>query len=290
MRRYVYKVFLVLFLLLTSSFVFVSDAGNITKCAGIIPNGAVQDKINSIALIDSRNESIKAIEELELLAPENHEDLVLQLIYYQQHNQGNEKKLWGSLLILEQLWVQIDTNDMIAAVVPHLDVSDPSLKAALNEVLDELLYVKEQREYNFHALEATLRAQKDSTPIGLMEYMFQASPSQAFMVYANVFVEDSQNKSTLLSAADPILQLLESRKSAFRKSQPIDKEIISGLNQLSMENIWWIRLFVAQAVARCQGFQTPEIINRLSRDDNPFVREIVSSIKARMPPIEDVEP
>ena len=249
------------------------------NCKSIVPDQRMQTLFDEILGQDSQEVAARYIAELKSLSSDGGADIVPQLFLYQLHNRQDERKVLGALGILSDLWNDINTESLVSVLSPCLESENIWLHKRAINVLDEAFYNKEKHTYDFSAIEPMLLKQQGNTPKGIVEYMYNTSPSTAFLAFANTMEENPQSRDELIALARPIFQLMEDRKSSYSRNQPIDKILVSNLDQLSKDSSWWVRVFVVQAVAQNQGFQNPEIINRLEADNCPLVREKIIWLK-----------
>jgi len=251
-----------------------------TNLQAIAPMPAIQTKINEI--LETPSEGLKKIEELKAMTGGKAADIVPQLLLFQMEHKTDERKLWGSAILLEKLWPDIKPDDLVVAISPWLDTQDRSFKNKLYKVLDAAFV--SNNVVNFGPIASLVRQRERDLPRPFLEYMFYASPSETFQTLANALEKDSQKRNSLLTVARPVYELLEKRKSSVERDEDIDEQTVNQLEMLSRDKNWWTRCFVALTLEKCQSFRRKEIVEQLKGDEDPLVRRVLANLPASLEP------
>lgn len=108
------------------------DAAVAAAAEALAPRAEVQDAIGRVARADDPADLERALDDLRRLTAPDHSDLVPQLAIFLLTAQG-EREGMAPAVVVDRL--DISRDEIVRAVTPHLDTSDPALRAQLENLL-----------------------------------------------------------------------------------------------------------------------------------------------------------
>lgn len=216
--------------------------------------------------------AVRELETLKKIAKGDYVTLVRQLAYYRQQNPNNMKKAMGSAGVFKYLRVPRKT--VRDAVVPYLGTKNPEMKKILEDFLSEVDR-PDGAPPDFSLYEPVIRKNKASPPKNVIGYMYRTSPGRALLTMKRIYIPESGQGDALVSFEGVIKDLMEKENRSLL-SEELTPEVREALDELARKDKWWIRLFVAENLRRHEELRTRELVDRLLKDADPFVREAVS--------------
>jgi len=239
------------------------------------PLKEVQNQLNTILDQESTDAIDRGIASLTSSADRTTAELIPQVLYYQLALKKDEQKLWRSVYVLRSLIDGNKKGDIIEALLPHLGAGDNNTKRRFFKVLDALFYSSEQQAYNFVAVEPLLRKYQERIAVGLVDYLYDRAPGEAFLSFVNALATNEAEKRKLLTKAQPVFALLAQRPTSYQRAKAIDPETIRKLEDLSKEEAWWVQLLVAESAVRCRSFRKNAILDGARSVANPAIQQRV---------------
>lgn len=167
----------------------------------------------------------------------------------------------------------ISANSIIEAVVPYLETKDIELKKQLLWLLNLIDYRGVQK-VDYSEYEIYIKSKKDNLPQTLIQYMYEKLPGEALLTLMRIYMKEPESREFITQAE----QIVDNdiRKRFFcpvEKRDKVGAEAEKALNDLSKNDQWWVRLYVAEIVGREPVLRSPEILDRLRKDTNPLVHD-----------------
>lgn len=303
------RIFLIVFAVL-----FMQSVGS-SGDQMIVPDPQIQTQINRIISIanttGNKEEMLGEMAKLKGMGTTEH--LLQQLIYFRTNaiksfNAGkitsNEMENAREIVLytIGTLLTPADTSfekisspsaqTLIRAIVPYLGTEDPDLKKELYRMLKMVdLNVSGRQvhpkysEYPVAYVEYKLfiETNKDNLSEPLVQYMYQKSPGEALLTLTKVYIDDPQERNTIIHAEDVIKEDFWKRYHGPVKSRPrtISPEAKQAIDQLSRYPQWWIQLYVAEILLREPQFSSPQILERLKDTKHPVVLKTLEKITGK---------
>lgn len=279
----------------------------------IQPKPAIQERFEKVIVAlnkspDLPQDNIEARREIKDLKESavNKEEIVKQLVVYAAG--PDEEQPLKALAILELL--DLPPEIIIETLAPYLNDDDIKVRSFVRDWFqghDEIDPGKDYREYVGKA---------KSVPLAFAQYLFEKSPNEAFLAFAGANPRDrlvkameavrkrmdekspgwseglpqgnrvegggSSNdraeQNELLFAEHTISDAIWLRKHEFDQRIPFVMErAIKQLSQLSENERWWVRLYVAETMRQNRDFRQTDVLEKLSRDDNELVSKAAKS-------------
>ncbi len=233
------------------------------KAMAISPDPEIQAEIDRVAVqvwqASTKQEALLALKQLE----QSHGDkkmLFQQIILYMRFGATSEERGYGGIGILSML--NVDRMTKINVVVPLLDASDAELRRIAVHLLRSIDKDKARAEgVNFDAYEQVLRENPSNQPPALISYMYDRAPQAAVKSIARVYAPD-------------VAQSEVTAKASIGAKESV--EYFTGRSE------WWAHLYVLAMLEKDPSQRTPELVNKLEKDDNPLVRKKLSELKEKL--------
>ena len=216
-------------------------------------------------------EAVVAVEDLERAAG-SRVRLLEQLLLYLSAADGTERAMGGALLLHG---LEFTFDEKIAAVVSHLDTTDPDQRRAIYELLSTIDR-PDGGTADFTAYARLLR-QRGETANGLTRYMYDVDPGVAVRMLQDVHGSASRRTfASFLETIARVEQLAGAREQRAPWTAAERNEFREHLGHLSRSPRWWIRLYAAAMLARVPELASPELVSRLRQDEDERVRALAS--------------
>ncbi|MCI0638284.1 MAG: hypothetical protein L0Y72_05945 [Gemmataceae bacterium] len=258
----------------------------------IVPDEKIQSLISRAVILvkdevdaDART-ALKSLNDMAARIPEV---LAPQLIYHSLHS-SDETSALGSIVLMGHLGTKWESQ-MRQALIPFLEMSD---KKAVDEVSMWLHGIDSHKnpspESNVLYYRETLLRQKKTPPAGLVDYVFDISPSRALLLLGEIYSKEPKfgNWPRDLMWSDHVVTTVGWRASnRFLQEGDLEKAR-KELDHLSKHEGWYARRYVVEILGGVPRFHgtwgnpklgTPEIIERLTKDSHPLVRERAKLLK-----------
>jgi hypothetical protein len=167
----------------------------------------------------------------------------------------------------------VSANHIIDAVVPYLETKDPELRKQLLWLLNLIDY-RGILKVDYSEYELYIKSKKDNPPQTLIQYMYERLPGEALLTLMRIYMKEAEVREFIAHAEQVVDNDIRKRYYGPLESRSkVDSEAIEALNKLSRNDQWWVRLYVAEIIGREPALRSPEIIDRLKKDTNPLVHE-----------------
>lgn len=275
----------------------------------IQPEPSIQEQFDKV--IDALNNSpdppqdnIEARREIKDLKDSvaDKSDIVEQLIVYAAG--PDEEQPLKALMILHLL--DLPPKIIIPELAPYLNDDDIKVSSFVSDWFQSHDNVGPSKDYVDY-----VSRRKEDIPNGFVEYLFERSPNEAFLVFVRAEPKSNAVKkiealrkkmdqqrpgwdeglpqaragagieqNELLLAEHIISNAIWLRKYGFHDRFPNTmREAKQQLSQLSEHNQWWARLYVAEIMKRHRELRQAEVLEKLSRDSNELVSKPAKSAK-----------
>jgi hypothetical protein len=226
----------------------------------------------------SLSERWAAIGALNSLAEEH--DVFLQQLFYFYIQHARRQTIDADAKKATAIWFLrlFDISDVAItrAVMPFLDSQDEVMRSAARHFLEVAAAPSGfGEESSFSTFTYVLSPEPQGSELSLVSYMYEVSPSSAFLA----LVENSQpvgdEQRDLLWAEHVISDAVWKQKHGFDEALGQAKPMaFDQLQALSHNDQWWVRLYVAEVLRRYPDLGTPEMIDRLKTDEHDLVRQV----------------
>jgi hypothetical protein len=226
------------------------------------PVPSVQQEIGSclsrLVFLDTEkelNDAIRSVESTVAKCGLTSAGLVEQIIYYGLHNNLNEEKGYGMILLINR--IHIDPVTKIRTAVPYLDIPDRKMRKVPEGFVQtaDTIYTSDTDRIDLSIHERILRERKKDVPFGLVRYIFRRAPELALLSMTRVYGEATS----------------ETAFAAKLKGKPTKE----GIAYFAARPEWWARLYAA-AKMRDSDLRNRDLILRLYDDKHPLVRAVAT--------------
>lgn len=234
------------------------------------PDPQVQDQIERVvgAVVDANQGGpaetvLELVDGLERLVGNDRGKLLMQLAWYLSSAQGTEQTM-GAAVLLDSL--AFTDEEKIRAIATHLETDS----SALRKVLVDMLSTVDRPnggQPDFAPYRRVLGEWGDDPPPGLIRYLYDVSPGEAFLSLLLVYLDDGPERRSLA--------LTQQAVATTRGGIPSDQRaaLVDKFNALVEHEIWWIRLYAASILVDRPELGTPDTLPQLREDPNRLVRE-----------------
>lgn len=216
------------------------------------------------------------------------EVLAPQFIYTSLHA-SNEKERSSIVALMRHFGTGWGTQlgmgwrgEMRRGLIPLLETTDEQARKEVSRWLFEIDgHNSPKAESNVLSYRETLLRNKKSPPPGLVNYVYDFSPSLALLLFGDIYSEQPKfgNFPRPLMWSDHVVTTVKWRlRSQFLQEGDLEKAQ-KELNDLSKHEGWYVRRYVVEVAADAPKLVTAEITERLKKDNHPLVRERVKLIK-----------
>jgi hypothetical protein len=238
----------------------------------LVPDPAIQEAISAVFGATSDAQFAARLEKLKAIAEKNPVGLVQQVILYSVKVKG-EAGL-AAFGLLGQLG--IEEGEIVRAILPLFGTKDPALRECLSLLTGQIEGEERFDEPYFGAYEEFIRSEGEA-PDELVLYLFKKSPGRALLLMMRVFGEKGlEARKPILWAEHIVSDSLWKQKHQFLKPDEVTPEAMEQLQKLSDRKEWWARLYVAAIIRAHTPFRTPEVIEKLQKDENALVRGMIA--------------
>ncbi len=267
---------------------------------GIKPDLVIQDQFKHIVSEEDKEKSISDISTLKEAENRNLGHLIQQLIYFRvnikqmydmkkisynemETSMNGSLHIFNNFLTVKQGSNKIDSaavGQIVSAVVPYLGTEDQDTKKQLRWLLKGIdfqelssgnygLYKADYTEY-----ELFIKDKKDAPPQSLIQYMYEISPGDALLALTRIYINESKIQDAITQSEKLIKDDSQKRYfSPVEKRKTVGAEARQAVDDLSKNDQWWVRLYVAEIIGREPALRSPEILDRLKKDTNPLVHD-----------------
>jgi hypothetical protein len=85
----------------------------------------------------------------------------------------------------------------------------------------------------------------------------------------------------ILWAEHVVSDVLWMQQYGFLSPDEVEPAATRELVKLSGHKEWWVRLYVAGIIRQHPSFRQPELIDRLQRDEHPWIREVITAFEGQ---------
>ena len=229
------------------------------------PDPQVQRQIHRVveAIIDANKGGpaeavLELVEGLERLVGNDRERLLIQVAWFLSRAEGPEQTMGGAVLIDA---LDFTDAEKTRAVAPQLETENTELR----KVLEDLLSTVDRPDGgqpDFAPYRRVLGEWGNDPPQGLIRYMYDVSPDEAFLSLLLVYLEDGPERRSLALT-----------QQALNTTSPGGSSAVKPFGALVEHEIWWVRLFAARVLVDRPELGTPDALVLLQEDPHPLVRD-----------------
>jgi hypothetical protein len=240
---------------------------------------ALQDTIRKALHAADEQQLADSLASLRRIGGADPSALVLQLFLFSKDaTDTREAMAFGGLADL----LRIPAQDIVAALVPLLESSDPALRRSVGDVLSEFEHRSAERGADFSVYRPLLESRIASgagVPPGLVRHMYAIDPGAAFLLLLRVQVKDVEEQRPLLWAEHAVADVVWKQRFGFLAPDVVEPAAAEELRMLARHPHWWARLYAAQISSRHRGFRDPALVEELRRDPHPLVQDVARAIE-----------
>jgi hypothetical protein len=249
------------------------DGRALASSTEAVADADVQARIGEVARAGNEQELAAALARLRRAVPED-TALVPQLALFLLTARG-EREGMAPALIVSRLGVS--RGAILRGVEPHLDTTDPALRAQLENLLGAVDQAADG-SVDFGEIRA-LVAERGAPPSdALVRYMFRRAPAEAVAALATTGGDAGSAEGSAAVAS------VEATRGAFASASEAERRrAASALEDLSRHTDWPLRAYAA-AVLREQpslAGDAGDLLERLTSDPDRRVRELATEAAAR---------
>jgi len=229
------------------------------------PDPQVQRQIHRVveAIIDANKGGpaeavLELVEGLERLVGNDRERLLIQVAWFLSRAEGTEQTMGGAVLIDA---LDFTDAEKIRAIAPRLETENTELR----KVLEDLLSTVDRPDGgqpDFAPYRRVLGEWGNDPPQGLIRYMYDVSPDEAFLSLLLVYLEDGPERRSLALTQQALNTTSQGGSSA-----------VKPFGALVEHEIWWVRLFAARVLVDRPELGTLDALVLLQEDPHPLVRD-----------------
>ena len=202
-------------------------------------------------------------------------ELVRQIAWYMSRSDNRDPQAIGiAVYTYRLLGTHCAPDDQVLALAPYLGAADDRLREIAVSILfaSTGVSVDENGEYpEFRAFVAYLQGHPAAPPAPVALYLFQCHPRAALYTLMKVYMAFDDGERRRLIDGDVTIHAY-GRTHPEASPQQIEQARLRQLDALSRDKRWWVRLYAAAMVRRHKELRRPDLIERLRRDEHPYVR------------------
>lgn len=215
----------------------------------IVPDAPIQAAIASIPAAKNAAQLDGALAQLQASSGGDSDRLVPQLLYFSMRGADVRAGMTAGVVIDR---LQISKDQLLHAIVPYLDTSEPDLQRQLRNLLGAIDETRDDQAPDFSRYAPVLRQRSADPPLVLVTHMLATAPDSAFETLVGALIGDATARHSLLRAA-----------------RTTDE---TALGKLARNKTWWVRLYVIARLQREPSLRTPALLRGLRDDAHPAVR------------------
>jgi len=236
--------------------------------------GLIRDAVQAVARQEP--DAPQRLAALQKAAGGHREELLVQIAIYLSRATGTEQSMPGAVVLHH---LEFTPDEILAAVLPHMDGADPKLRRVFNELLGTL----ERREDggpdfsspdfsspDFSRYDAWLR-RKPMEPV-LIHHMYEVSPDAALASMQRLYGDGRPMGAAPKGALERLRSILGHRDAAGSWPARGQEEACADIDVISADPAWWVRLYAEAIVTLHPDLCTEQIRRRLRDDPHPLVR------------------
>lgn len=253
--------------------------------AAFEPDRAIQAAVADVAYATTESEQQKHLARLRSLGGERFQKLVPQLVFYVSHADNLREKL-VSAFVVEKLRIQ--DGQIVAALVPHLDAKDERFRKEVRQLIRDLEKGLRDAPHQLEHLSGFIaNAARNGTwpDAALVQFIYQRRPDVGLQNMAQVYMDDNIPEWRKITWSQHIVEEAIWRKehgytARFEEVRP---DAANELRALAEHTQWWVRLYAAEILRGHPEFRTPELLERLKKDEQKLVRQAISAPEKQKP-------
>ena len=234
------------------------------------PDPQVQDQIERVvAAVVEANQGgpadavLELVDGLERLVGDDREKLLMQLAWYLSRAQGTEQTM-GAAVLIDSL--AFTDEEKIRAIAPHLENDNAELRKVLVDMLSTVDRPNGGQP-DFAPYRRVLGEWGDDPPPGLIRYLYDVSPGEAFLSLLLVYQDDGPERRSLALTQQAVSTTGGGIPSEQRAA------LVEKFSVLVDHEIWWVRLYAASMLVGRPELGAPDALPRLREDPHPLVRD-----------------
>lgn len=239
------------------------------------PIAEYQTALAELGAVTSRADFAARMDRLLAMDGPDRKVVVGQVLQFGARNPKDEKAASVVGRIVRRLSESKDA--LVAAVVPHLDNTDPGMQKAAQQVLAELEGRTPSRPADlsiYYALiESAIRA-GNRPQDSLVMYMYEADPGQALLLMMRAHqLRQPEELRPILWAEHTVSDLLWQRRFGFIERNATTPAAKAEIEKMSTSRHWWARMYAAEMIGQYPELGDEGLTKRLTEDADPLVRK-----------------
>ncbi len=249
------------------------------------PDPETQKLINKVAYTTGgKKEGEAFFETLDLLTKrggKNYSKLVPNLVYYLSRGKDVQEGMAPGIIIQ---FLGISEGQILSALLPYVGAEDELFRINLERLIVEMEPgFREQHGFKYIYLRG-YADQGELPPRNAVEFLYRKGPGAALLTMTKAYYSGPETDRTrAIRWAEYSVRHVLALKRFNKKGKLTEasRDAVAALDELSKDNEWWVRLYVAEILSQHSEFRTQEMVDRLQGDKDELVRQAISRKQAR---------
>ena len=244
------------------------------------PDTEIQELIRQFRSLhggkDDVEEFYKNLKTLKKKGGKSHNILIPNLLYYM--SRARDMRDWMVVVgLIHQMG--ISDQQMVLGLLPYVSDKDELFRKETEKSIRDLEPGFRELTGFKHISFRSYANQKQLPPLNTVEYLYRKRPGAAVLTMAQAYYTrlETPKRRPIEWADYSVRHVLKLKDFNRRDLEPAAlREAVKALEELSKNEDWWVRLYVAEILSQHPEFQTKEMLDRLKADKDELVRNAIS--------------